>query len=175
MKYRDWNFVMLWNSAVEQGVDFNGMEPGEITTIKAMARTAGVGSQQVTIEKGPIYRYADYGLGTYLTEPYYISYGSVRATAYCIQPAKPDRDQVFIPSQSWLTIRLLQRYVITVPMRQVQKVILRTSTWIFHQERDLFLSIWRLLMLMAVVMRSMEPMQQTGTSNGYLQLLCKEA
>lgn len=65
------------------------MEPGEITTIKAMARTAGVGSQQVTIEKGPIYRYADYGLGTYLTEPYYISYGSVRATAYCIQPAKP--------------------------------------------------------------------------------------
>ena len=48
-----------------------------------------VGSQQVTIEKGPIYRYADYGLGTYLTEPYYISYGSVRATAYCIQPAKP--------------------------------------------------------------------------------------
>ena len=75
--------------AVEQGVDFNGMEPGEITTIKAMARTAGVGSQQVTIEKGPIYRYADYGLGTYLTEPYYISYGSVRATAYCIQPAKP--------------------------------------------------------------------------------------
>ena len=79
----------VMEQAVEQGVDFNGMEPGEITTIKAMARTAGVGSQQVTIEKGPIYRYADYGLGTYLTEPYYISYGSVRATAYCIQPAKP--------------------------------------------------------------------------------------
>ncbi len=30
----------------------------------------------------------------------------------------------------------------------------------FQQERDLSLSIWRLLMLMAVVMRSMEPMQQ---------------
>lgn len=53
----------VMEQAVEQGVDFNGMEPGEITTIKAMARTAGVGSQQVTIEKGPIYRYADYGLG----------------------------------------------------------------------------------------------------------------
>ena len=79
----------VMEQAVEQGVDFNGMEPGEITTIKAMARTAGLGYQQVTIEKGPIYRYADYGLGTYLTEPYYISYGSVRATAYCIQPAKP--------------------------------------------------------------------------------------
>ena len=54
----------------------------------------------------------------------------------------------------------MQRYVITVPMRQVQKVILRTSTVIFQQERDLSLSIWRLLMLMAVVMRSMELMQQ---------------
>lgn len=41
----------VMEQAVEQGVDFNGMEPGEITTIKAMARTAGVGSQQVTIEK----------------------------------------------------------------------------------------------------------------------------
>ena len=46
-------------------------------------------SQQVTIEKGPLYRYADYNLGTYLTEPYYISYGNVRAIAYCVQPAKP--------------------------------------------------------------------------------------
>ena len=46
-------------------------------------------TQQVTIEKGPLYRYADYNLGTYLTEPYYISYGSVRAIAYCVQPAKP--------------------------------------------------------------------------------------
>ena len=73
-----------------QGVDFEAMETGEVATFSAIAaRDASVGSQQVTIEKGPIYRYADYGLGTYLTEPYYISYGSVRATAYCIQPAKP--------------------------------------------------------------------------------------
>ena len=76
--------------AANQGVDFESMETGEVATFSAIAaRDASVGSQQVTIEKGPIYRYADYGLGTYLTEPYYISYGSVRATAYCIQPAKP--------------------------------------------------------------------------------------
>ena len=75
--------------AANHGVDFEAMETGEVATFTAMARNAGVGSQQVTIEKGPIYRYADYGLGTYLTEPYYISYGSVRATAYCMQPAKP--------------------------------------------------------------------------------------
>ena len=41
------------------------------------------------MKKGPLYRYADYNLGTYLTEPYYISYGNVRAIAYCVQPAKP--------------------------------------------------------------------------------------
>lgn len=79
----------VMEQAVEQGVDFNGMETGEVTTFKAMARTAGVGSQYVTVEKGPLYRYADFGLGTYVTEPYYISYGNVRATAYCVQPAKP--------------------------------------------------------------------------------------
>lgn len=75
--------------AANHGVDFEAMETGEVATFAATAREADVGSQQVTIEKGSIYRYADYGLGTYLTEPYYISYGSVRATAYCIQPAKP--------------------------------------------------------------------------------------
>ena len=151
----------VMEQAANQGVDFEAMETGEVATFSAIAaRDASVGSQQVTIEKGPIYRYADYGLGTYLTEPYYISYGSVRATAYCIQPAKPGPVPVPIPSQSWLIIRLLQRSVITVPMRQVKKVILRTSTVIFQQERDLSLSIWRLLMLMAVVMRSMELMQQ---------------
>lgn len=79
----------VMEQAANQGVDFEAMEIGEVATFAATAREAGVGSQQVTIEKGPIYRYADYGLGTYLTEPYYISYGSVRATAYCIQPAKP--------------------------------------------------------------------------------------
>lgn len=80
----------VMEQATNQGVDFESMETGEVATFSAIAaRDASVGSQQVTIEKGPIYRYADYGLGTYLTEPYYISYGSVRATAYCIQPAKP--------------------------------------------------------------------------------------
>lgn len=80
----------VMEQAANQGVDFESMETGEVATFSAIAaRDASVGSQQVTIEKGPIYRYADYGLGTYLTEPYYISYRSVRATAYCIQPAKP--------------------------------------------------------------------------------------
>lgn len=75
--------------AGEEGVDLEAMEEGEIATFEAVSAYSARSTQQVTIEKGPLYRYADYNLGTYLTEPYYISYGSVRATAYCVQPAKP--------------------------------------------------------------------------------------
>ena len=75
--------------AGDEGVDLDAMEEGEIATFEAVSAYSARSTQQVTIEKGPLYRYADYNLGTYLTEPYYISYGSVRATAYCVQPAKP--------------------------------------------------------------------------------------
>lgn len=75
--------------AGEEGVDLEAMEEGEIATFEAVSAYSARSTQQVTIEKGPLYRYADYNLGTYLTEPYYISYGSVRAIAYCVQPAKP--------------------------------------------------------------------------------------
>lgn len=80
----------VMEQAGEKGIDFETMEVGETVAFMAEAdRNAPLGSQYVTIEKGPLYRYADYDLGTYLTEPYYISYGSVRATAYCVQPSKP--------------------------------------------------------------------------------------
>ncbi len=49
---------------------------GEIATFEAVSAYSARSTQQVTIEKGPLYRYADYNLGTYLTEPYYISYGT---------------------------------------------------------------------------------------------------
>ena len=75
--------------AGDEGVDLESMEEGEIATFEAISAYSARSTQQVTIEKGPLYRYADYNLGTYLTEPYYISYGSVRAIAYCVQPAKP--------------------------------------------------------------------------------------
>ena len=75
--------------AGDEGVDLDAMEEGEIATFEAVSAYSARSAQQVTIEKGPLYRYADYNLGTYLTEPYYISYGSVRAIAYCVQPAKP--------------------------------------------------------------------------------------
>ena len=36
-----------------------------------------------------MYRYADYGYGTYLTYQYTVKFGNVSATAYCVQPSKP--------------------------------------------------------------------------------------
>lgn len=76
--------------AEEQEVEIAEMETGDMVTFAAVPKLASAtGTQYVTVEKGPLYRYSDYGLGSYLTEPYYISYGTVRATAYCVQPAKP--------------------------------------------------------------------------------------
>ena len=76
--------------AEEKDLELSAMEAGESMIFAAAPKLASAtGSQNVTITKGTKYYYSDYGLGTYLTEPYYISYGNVNATAYCIQPAKP--------------------------------------------------------------------------------------
>ncbi len=81
------------------------MEEGEIATFEAVSAYSERSTQQVTIEKRTLYRYADYNLGTYLTEPYYISYGSVRATAYYYSQQNLDQDLEIIQSQRLGTIR----------------------------------------------------------------------
>lgn len=78
--------------AESQGVDIQGLDSGESVSFTAqapMARTARAASQTVTITQGSWYYYADYGLGSYLTAPFTVSFGNVKATAYCIQPSKP--------------------------------------------------------------------------------------
>lgn len=76
--------------AGEQEIDLFQMKEGENVTFVALASNqAARATQAVTITKGPLYRYQDYDLGTYVTEPYFISYGNVHATAYCIQPSLP--------------------------------------------------------------------------------------
>lgn len=76
--------------AEEQEIDLFQMKEGETVTFVANASDQAVrATQTVTITKGPLYRYQDYDLGTYVTEPYFISYGNVHATAYCIQPSLP--------------------------------------------------------------------------------------
>ena len=54
-----------------------------------MARVASTTStKKVTVTRGACYQYSDYGYGSYLTYQYTVKFGSVSATAYCIQPEK---------------------------------------------------------------------------------------
>ena len=73
--------------AEENGIDLYAMEAGE--TVTFMASTGARSSQQVSVTRGALYRYADYGYGSYLTYQYTVQFGNVSATAYCIQPSKP--------------------------------------------------------------------------------------
>ncbi len=83
----------VMEEATEQNISLADMEVGETVTfemdviLKEGARATA--SQSVTVTRGSWYRYADYGLGSYLTAPYYVSWGSISATAYCVQPSKP--------------------------------------------------------------------------------------
>ena len=88
------------NHMIAGNVDLLALEEGETVTFVANASDqAARATQTVTITKGPLYRYQDYDLGTYVTEPYFISYGNVHATAYCIQPSLPGPEQALIQLQ----------------------------------------------------------------------------
>lgn len=84
-------FGEVMMQASEQGVDFTELEPGESLTFTARSKYLHSvrSSQRVTVEQGGCYYYADYGLGTYLTSPFTVTFGNVTATAYCIEPSKP--------------------------------------------------------------------------------------
>lgn len=76
--------------ATEQEVSFGDLEAGESVAFEMPTMfTARAGSQTVTVTRGSWYYYADYGLGSYLTSPFYVTWGSMTATAYCVQPSKP--------------------------------------------------------------------------------------
>lgn len=77
--------------AEEQGVELEKIEMGETVTYMAVAMLSST-SQSVSITRGSYYYYSDYGLGSYLTAPYYVTFGSVTATAYCVQPSKAGPD-----------------------------------------------------------------------------------
>ena len=69
-------------------VDLLALEEGETVTFTAY-NPKMLRSSQVEVSSGGWYYYADYGLGSYLTCPFTVKFGSVTATAYCIQPSKP--------------------------------------------------------------------------------------
>ena len=74
--------------AETNGIDLYAMDAGETVTFMASAGNAR-SSQQVSVTRGTMYRYADYGYGSYLTYQYTVKFGNVSATAYCVQPSKP--------------------------------------------------------------------------------------
>lgn len=85
----------VMEEAVEQGIALEELEIGETVTFEMpmlLAASAETGSQSVSITAGSWYHYADYGLGSYLTCPYYVKWGSITATAYCVQPSKKGPD-----------------------------------------------------------------------------------
>lgn len=78
----------VMEQAAEEEVELFSLEAGETVTFMASAK-ASTGSLSVDVTRGPCYYYSDYGLGSYLTYPYTVKFGSVTATAYCVQPSKP--------------------------------------------------------------------------------------
>ena len=80
--------------ATEQKVPISELEVGETVTfdMPVMLASGDTGVKSVSVTAGPWYYYADYGLGSYLTCPYYVSWGSINATAYCVQPSKKGPD-----------------------------------------------------------------------------------
>ena len=58
----------------------------------ALLAADATGSQSVSITRGPWYNYSDYDLGSYRTAPYYVTWGDITATAYCVQPSKSGPD-----------------------------------------------------------------------------------
>lgn len=85
----------VMEEAVSQDVDLEDLEAGESVSFEMpmlLAASAETGTQSVSITAGSWYYYSDYGLGSYLTCPYYVTWGSITATAYCVQPSKHGPD-----------------------------------------------------------------------------------
>lgn len=78
----------VWHQMIEGDVDIFAMKEGETITFTAYSQKKAR-STNVEVTNGEWYYYADYGLGTYLTQPFTVKFGSVTATAYCIEPSKP--------------------------------------------------------------------------------------
>lgn len=78
------------SQAGEQGIDLLAMDEGESAVFYASA--GGRAEEKVTVTRGDCFRYADFGLGTYLTYRYTVRFGDVAATAYCVQPSKDSPD-----------------------------------------------------------------------------------
>lgn len=95
--------VLIWASEKER-INLLGMESGETVSFDMpMLRGATKNSTEyVSITKGDNYYYETYGLGSYVTSPYYIVFGNISAVAFCVQPALPGPgDGVYTIERVW--------------------------------------------------------------------------
>lgn len=83
----------IFEQAEAQGIDIAGMKDGETISFEVDFQTddgiAMFATYQVDVTKVTTYYYSDYGLGSYLTGKYKVSFGGITAIAYCVQPSKP--------------------------------------------------------------------------------------
>ena len=70
-----------------EDVDLFAMEEEETVSVTLMAASSTT-TQSVDITKGATYHYSDYGLGDFTTHQWKVTFGSVTAVAYCVQPSK---------------------------------------------------------------------------------------
>lgn len=95
--------VLIWASEKEK-INLLGMDSGESVSFRMpMLQSATTASTEyVSITKGDNYYYETYGLGSYVTSPYYIVFGNVSAVAFCVQPALPGPgDGVYTIERVW--------------------------------------------------------------------------
>ena len=89
--------VLKW-ATEEEEISLAEMGVGDSVTFEmpkkkmALKAAPSTGTMKVEITKGERYHFYDYGLGTFWTHPYYVKYGNITATAYCIEPSKSAPD-----------------------------------------------------------------------------------
>lgn len=98
--------VLIWASEKER-INLLGMDNGdsvsfEMPTMSIKSASRGPSTEYVSITKGENFYYETYGLGTYVTSPYFIQFGNVSTIAFCVQPALPGPgDGVYTIEQVW--------------------------------------------------------------------------
>lgn len=96
--------VLIWASEKEK-INLLGMTSGETASFKMpllQSANRSASTEYVSITKGDNYYYETYGLGSYVTSPYYIVFGNISAVAFCVQPALPGPgDGVYTIEQVW--------------------------------------------------------------------------
>lgn len=151
------SFGEVMMQAAEQGVDFTELEAGESLTFTAQSKKlrAARASQKVTVTQGDWYYYADYGLGTYLTSPFTVTFGNVTATAYCIEPSKPGPGSGTYQITKLEGNRELAKVCYYGTEAADSSAFLQNIIQIFRRGNVLLLPIWLRLMPMEAVMRFM--------------------